>query len=118
MTVRVIIAIAMGGAAGALARGGTINGLEGQLSMALLMINVVGSFLLGMLVVRLAESPTAMAAVGTGFCGGLTSMSGFAVDVAHRLQDGQAASALGLVALTVACTFAGALAGLRFGEFT
>ena len=116
MTVRMIIAVATGGAVGALARGGIVGDLGDHRSASLFVINVIGSFLLGLLVVRLADSPTALAAAGTGFCGALTSLSTFALDVAERLSDGQVGSAGLLVALTIGFAFAGALAGLRLGE--
>lgn len=116
MNARTILAVAVGGALGALVRAGLLNDLVAQRSVALVAINAAGSFLLGVLATRLLDSPTALAATGTGFCGALTSMSTFAVDVAQRLQDGQLASALVLAGVTLLFAFGGALAGLRFGE--
>lgn len=65
-----LIAVVAAGALGAVAR---------YLAMRsrhwLLVVNVVGSFLLG-----LTSSPV----VGAGFCGGLTTFSGFAVTASAR----------------------------------
>ncbi len=116
MNARMIVAVALGGAVGALVRAGVTNHLVTSRSVGLLILNVAGSFVLGLLVIRLVHAPTLLAATGTGFCGAVTSMSTFAVDVAQRLQDGQAASALGLACLTVAGALAGAAVGLRLGE--
>ena len=47
-----------------------------------LLVNLVGSFLLGVLA-GLALDGNAMALLGTGFCGGLTTFSAFAVKATY-----------------------------------
>jgi CrcB protein len=82
-----LVAIAGGGAAGALARYGTTLALARWLGPAFpwgtLAVNGLGSFLLGALV-ALGEAdragPTARALVGTGFCGAFTTFSTFSVE--------------------------------------
>lgn len=113
-TSRIGIGVAVGGAFGALLRSGVV-GMSGTTgAWALVAINVVGSFLLGVAVIRLADRPELLIAVGTGFCGGLTSMSSFAVHVAERLRDGRSAEGWALLILTVVLAVAGAAGGLVF----
>ena len=76
--------VALGGGAGALARYVLATRYDTErLPRATLAINVVGSFLLGLLV-GLEVGGDAMALLGTGFCGGFTTYSAFAVQT-HRL---------------------------------
>jgi CrcB protein len=72
--------VALFGAAGALARYGIASAV-GQRSfpIATLAINVVGSFLLGVLLASGASS-TARTALGVGFLGAFTTFSTFAVE--------------------------------------
>jgi CrcB protein len=68
---------------------------------ATLVVNVVGSAVLGLLV---GASPSTYALVGVGFCGALTTFSAFAVEVAQtrswRYLVGSAALCLGAAALS------------------
>ncbi|NNE97334.1 MAG: camphor resistance protein CrcB [Acidimicrobiales bacterium] len=115
MSWRLVAAIAVGGSTGALMRAGILDLFASWWSVALLAVNVSGSFALGLAVTMLIERPTVRAGFGTGFCGGFTSMSTFAVDVASRLHDGDVLAALILVVATVVGATTGALAGLRLG---
>jgi CrcB protein len=93
-------AVAAGGALGALVRGGiyrwgaappTHNKGPFGLGRATLIVNLTGSFLLGVLVVLLAGIPAAdplRIFWLTGFCGSLTTFSTFCAD-AIRLTDAQ-----------------------------
>jgi CrcB protein len=112
MSWRLILGIAIGGASGALARAGLIELLDERASAALFFINVVGSFLLGVTVVRLVDSPKVREALGTGFFGAFTSMSTFAVDIASRLDGAEIGTALSLTAATVVCAVGGAALGM------
>jgi CrcB protein len=112
MSWRLIFAIAGGGATGALVRAGMVALFDEWGSAPLFFINVFGSFLLGVTVVRLVDSPTLRAALGTGFCGALTSMSTFAVDIASRLDSAEVGTALALAAATIVCAAGGAALGI------
>jgi CrcB protein len=70
--------VALGAAAGAALRFVVSSRLDGRWHRGTLVVNVVGSFLLG-LFSALALSGHATALLGTGFCGGLTTYSSFAV---------------------------------------
>ena len=70
--------VALGAAVGAPLRFLVARRLPGL--RATLLVNVVGSAVLGALV---HASPSAAALVGTGFCGALTTFSTFAVEAAQ-----------------------------------
>ena len=75
-----------------------------------LVVNVLGSFVLGV-VVSAGASGDRLALLGTGFCGGFTTYSAFAVQT-HRLggRRGPAYAAVTIGASLAACTV-GALLG-------
>src|SRR5215813_4158143 len=80
-----------------------------------LAVNVVGSFILAVIVVLGGAagilSPTARLVLGTGFCGGFTTYSTFNFETIAYLQDGAVRLAVANVLITlVACLGAG-LAG-------
>jgi len=112
----VFVAVLIGGSVGALVRSGIHVTLFDGSSAALLVVNFLGSFALGVVAVRLIKAPTLHTGLGVGFCGALTSMSTFAVDVASRLHGGQVGTAAVLTVATVMFTLIGAAAGMRLGD--
>ena len=70
--------VALGAAVGAVTRFWVGHHLDGRTPWGNLLVNVAGSFVLG-LVVGSGASSDALALLGTGFCGGLTTYSAFAV---------------------------------------
>ena len=110
-------AIAVGGMAGALARWGLIelvDGRGGDWPWAVFVANLVGCFVLGMLVARygprrhVAPLP---AGAATGFCGALTTFSSFAVDLALFLRDDRFVLAALYLTISLALGFAVHLTG-------
>ena len=104
--------VAFGGAAGTLVRYGLLS-FDWSPSATLLVINLFGSALLGvlsgLLFGREGETVPArwLALIGVGFCGGLTTFSGHVVDVASRLDEGQWEHALlSLAGTTILCVAA------------
>ena len=91
-----ILAVAAGGAAGALTRYGTVVALDRLgwqgFPWAILAVNVAGSFLFGLiwsvLEERGAVSDGIRLLVLTGFLGSLTTFSTFAFDSAQLLRGG------------------------------
>ncbi|MGI8665007.1 MAG: fluoride efflux transporter CrcB [Jatrophihabitans sp.] len=80
-----------------------------------LLVNLGGCLLLGVLAGGVAHqhfSAQLQAALGTGFCGGLTTFSTFSVQAVELFQDGFTLRALGY--LTVSCTAGVALAALGY----
>jgi fluoride exporter len=76
-----------------------------------LLVNVAGSFLLGLLA-GAAVDGDALAVLGTGFCGGFTTYSAFAVQ-SHRLGPARGAAYAGA---TVALALAGCALGFALGR--
>lgn len=74
--------VALGAAVGAAVRFQVAGRLDAAFPRGTLAVNVVGSLLLGFFVAR-ALDEQAFALVGTGFCGGLTTYSAFAVQTAR-----------------------------------
>ncbi len=70
--------VALGAAVGAPLRHLAGHHLDQRLPWGILLVNVVGSFLLG-LFVALGLYGSSLALLGVGFCGGLTTYSTFAV---------------------------------------
>ncbi len=62
------------------------------LPVSVLMINIVGSFILGMsaaATIQFGMDPRLTLFVGIGFCGSLTTMSTFAFETANLMDGGQ-----------------------------
>jgi CrcB protein len=75
-----------------------------------LVVNAIGSFVLGCLVA--AASATTYALLGTGFCGALTTYSTFGYETVRLLQDGSRRYALLNAVGSVAVGLLAAWAGL------
>jgi CrcB protein len=76
------------------------------------LVNLVGCVLLGALLGRGVDSRMRLL-VGTGFCGGLTTFSTFAVDAAGLMRDSRAEVAATYLALSVVLGLGAFLAGRR-----
>jgi len=91
-----VIVIAVGGALGSLARYGMSNGVYALLGRGFpwgtLAVNVLGSFLMGLLFVlfleRLTLAPEWRAAVLIGFLGAFTTFSTFSIETLNLLEEG------------------------------
>jgi CrcB protein len=119
----VVAAVFVGGCAGGLARYGLTLALPASSTewpWAVLIANVAGSFLLGLLLVLLLErwpsSTLVRPLLGTGFCGGFTTMSSVVVATDRLLADGHGVLALAYVATTAVTGLAAAGAGLLVGR--
>ena len=109
--------IALGGAAGTLARygmGGLAQRFSALFPFGTLTINVTGSFILGFVMrflLATTASPELRASLTIGFCGGFTTFSTFSYETATLLEDGEigraAAYVLSSVLLSLLATFAG-----------
>ena len=111
--------IAVAGAAGALTRYGVGNAVGVRtFPWATLAINVIGSFLLGLL---LQAAPGRLdddvrVALGVGFLGAFTTFSTFSYETVTMLRDGRAGAAALYVAASVMAGIAAGALGYRFGE--
>lgn len=109
--------VAIGGVSGTLLRWAAESSVtEDARSAVVLAVNIVGSALLGWLIGR--GSPHRAAHwwwTGAGFCGGLTTFSSFALDVAARLDQQISAAPLLVVIATTTGTIVAAGVGYRVG---
>lgn len=116
-----IVLVALGGAAGTLARYGlstTIPAQEGW-PVATLAENLTGAFLLGVLLESLIragdETPRLRMirlGLGTGVLGGFTTFSTLALETQHLLTAGSPLVAIGYLSLSVVGGFLTALTGV------
>ena len=103
--------VALGAAVGAPLRYAVAHLLDGRLPWGTILVNVGGSFLLG-LFSGMALSGAEIALLGTGFCGGLSTYSAFAVQ-AHRADPRVGTT---YVVLTVALSLGGCALGFAVGQ--
>jgi len=117
VTPLLVLAVAVGGALGAVLRHLASVSLagRGRIPWGVLVVNVVGSFIAG-LALGLPLDPTAKLIVLTGFCGGLTTFSTLSVDTLQLILDGKRRAAAVSVLLNLALGFAAVLAGLALAE--
>tara|TARA_R110000787_G_scaffold1497_13_gene6536 strand:- start:19619 stop:19999 length:381 start_codon:yes stop_codon:yes gene_type:complete len=115
------LSVAIGGALGACARYGVAQVMLRQLGpgypYGTLFVNIVGSFLMGVLIeliaLRWSPSPELRVLLVTGFLGGFTTFSAFSLDVALMVEKGEMLSAAGYILLSVILSIAGLFAGLH-----
>lgn len=103
-----MLAIALGGGAGALARAGLGEALPtppGAWPWATFAANVAGALLLGWLITRLQErlppSTLRRPLLGTGLCGALTTFSTMQVESVKLLEGGHAPLAVAYLAASI-----------------
>jgi CrcB protein len=114
---RTALAIALGGAAGTLARFGISSAMletTARFPFATLLINVVGSFAIGWLSGEWSPvaDATLRAALTIGFCGGFTTFSTFSIETVRMAQGGQPGRALLYVLASVVLSVAAAALGV------
>ena len=114
-----VLWVALGGAVGSLARygiSGAIN--ENFHPWGTVAVNLTGSLALGVLVGVWGFTSDGPARVGmtAGLLGGFTTFSTFSVDVVRLWEDGSAATAVGVVAVSVAGGILTAILGVAAGR--
>ncbi len=119
-----VLAIALGGAAGAVLRYGSSLGIHQLLGRGFpygtLFVNVSGSLLMGILYVllieRMALSPEWRAGMLVGLLGGFTTFSGFSVETLQLFEEGAFVRAAMNIILSVVLCLAAAWAGMISGR--
>jgi CrcB protein len=112
------VIVALAGGVGAVTRyvvdGAVQDRTSGVLPFGTMTVNVVGSFVMGVVtgvVVFHGASATTVAVAGTGFCGGLTTFSAFTWETLRLLEEREhtaaALSALGGLATSLAAAALG-----------
>lgn len=121
-----ILAVASGGAIGAVARFLMSKGMLGLIGPGFpwgtLAVNLLGSFLIGFLVeafaLRISITHEWQAFIVVGFLGGFTTFSAFSLEVGLMIEKGQFTTAMlyafGSIFIGVAALFAGLYAGKAF----
>jgi CrcB protein len=115
------LAIAAGGAAGTLARFGISAWMAPaalRFPFATLLINVVGSFLIGWLSGEWSpvKDLTVRAALTIGFCGGFTTFSTFSIETVRMLHVGEARRAASYVVASVVLSLSAAALGVALAR--
>lgn len=119
-----LLAIAVFGALGCLARYGVTLVVKGTLGggfpYATLFINVVGAFLMGFLLIltieRLTIGPHLRAGILTGFLGGFTTFSTYALETVLLAEQGSPGKSVLYVALSTMIGVFAAFAGAYIGR--
>jgi len=120
MNLQLILAVAIGGAIGSVARYGVGIGSTKLFGLAFpwgtLIINIVGSFLIGAFAESFAfrwDAPQAVRVFLTvGICGGFTTFSAFSLDAYLLMERGELWPAAAYVIGSVALSIGGLVAGL------
>jgi CrcB protein len=79
-------------------------------------VNVIGSFVLGVVLGLLPPGSGARLLLGTGFCGGFTTFSTFSAEVVAIAEGGAAGRAGAYAVGSVAAGLAAAVAGAAIGR--
>jgi CrcB protein len=109
-------AILAGGAVGTLSRYGMaelLGAAPGTWPWSTLLVNVVGSFILGFLTAATEADSVLRPLVGVGFCGALTTFSSFQVETLRLADAGRPELAVAYSAVSLAAGVAAALLGRR-----
>ncbi len=115
------LGVALGGAAGSVLRyavGLALLRPTAAFPIGTLVVNVVGSFLIGLLARALsapAVDPVWRIALTVGFCGGFTTFSTFSAEVITLAQEGRMARAALYVSGSLALALLATLAGIAVG---
>ena len=118
VNLRRVLLVAFGGTIGTAARLGLGLAIpdQGGFPVAVLVANILGAFLIGVVAARLAASTDLRLLLGTGVLGGFTTYSALAVQTDALLRGGQAATAFTYAAGTVALGLAASLAGISLAR--
>ena len=91
-----------------------------QLPYGTFLVNIIGSFIIGFLVMLIAEkldlSPQLKQLMITGFLGAFTTFSSFMFDAAQLLSKGQAGNSLLYILGSIILGFAAVIAGSALGS--
>lgn len=113
-----IMQVALGGAAGSVLRHltnvGAARAFGTDFPLGTMAVNVLGSFLMGVLAVLILQHGLARLSplVLTGFLGGFTTFSSFSLDTLFLWERGAQGAAIGYAGLTVALSLGAIVLGL------
>ncbi|MGK2960977.1 MAG: fluoride efflux transporter CrcB [Gemmatimonadaceae bacterium] len=114
-----LIWIAIGGAAGSVSRyllGGIVQRASAAaFPVGTLAVNVIGCFLIGVLVqhyMHMQTSPVMRAALITGFCGGFTTFSAFGIETAGLIEGGAYGKAAAYIVMSISLSILATFGGM------
>lgn len=112
-----ILIVGTGGALGSIARY-LITCLFTHLAicseLAIFLVNIIGSFIIGLLIP--ASSNTLYLLMAVGFCGGFTTFSTFSVQAFQMLQSGQRLTSMIYILASVLISIAFVFLGIYLSE--
>ena len=113
--------IALGGAAGSVARALIGLALASRFPVSTLVVNVTGSMFIGWLMVRFGSAEPVVSArmlnlLAVGFCGGFTTFSTFSWQTLDQMLRGQWGAAITNVLLSVTLCLLAVWVGFRLGR--
>lgn len=118
MNLTSLLAVAAGGATGSVLRflvGSALPRATGAFPTGTLLVNVLGSFAIGVLLRTTADGSVARLALAVGVCGGFTTFSAFSAETVSLLQEGRTLRALAYVGASVLLSVAATAAGFATG---
>jgi fluoride exporter len=116
--------VGAGGMLGSIARYATAYSIDKKLNTLIpfgtLTVNIAGSFVLGVLYAwasrKTGDSESVRLLIGTGFCGGFTTFSAFALENVNLLNQKMMISSLLYITLTILIGFLAIAAGMAVGK--
>lgn len=115
-----LLQVAIGGAAGASLRylvvEMAVRRLGPDFPWGTVVVNLLGSFVMGLLAVTLTPREGFTPLLMAGLLGGFTTYSAFSLDTFALLERGEYAWAAGYVALTLAGAIGGCIAGVALAR--
>ena len=115
-----ILLVALGGAAGSVARFLVVTGMGRAVAgwpLGTLMVNVAGSFAIGVLFVVLTQRAQLAPVLVAGFLGGFTTFSAFSLDTLRLWTAGAFGQAAVYVAASVGLSLVAVTAGAWLFQF-
>ena len=119
----VVLVVGLGGAVGAILRwwvGVLMSHLLAPVFLGTLVVNLVGSFLVGVLLIwfqgKLPINDVLRTGIVIGFLGGFTTYSAFSMEAVNMMMAGFYGRASAYVVVTVAVCLMGTWAGVMLGR--
>ena len=119
----VVLVVGLGGAVGAILRwwvGVLMSHLLAPVFLGTLVVNLAGSFLVGVLLIwfqgKLPTSDVLRIGIVVGFLGGFTTYSAFSIETVNMMMAGFYGRASAYVVLMVAVCLMGTWAGVMLGR--